>query len=1043
MAGQFPEELIDLIISHLDDDASIRLCGLVCRSWLYSSRFYAFENVTLNDGNTAPFLELVETSFVSLPSLIGALDLTEPWPGDSESENIDWLEGIDRLGSCPRMTYLYVQIGDRGLSHLSPFLSALSSLTTTEFSVVPNNSAGSILEILPSLPPSVKNLNIFSLIEDFFQDQTFLSASRLPEGLCTLYLSDDAQNFFSALLLLPQTPLLSTVHVRNAWPAQNSALEKYLCFVGEALQELTLDTGDIPLSTQDEPFALRHNTALRHLSIATPPHQMPEVLLKTIPHLSSPELVTISMSRMNVPWGSGQIGNLDSALNPWRAVDSALAGPAFAGLKTLEIATRWMPPRRNTIPSQPKNIPPKFKPPPKPKASERIRSAILACILDPKYCPPAFPALEDLFWPDSFSKTEEEDEGASAAERDYYAQIGFATLQQVLFLLIRPHLRGKPVGFSKAIQNAVHTHEILKLAIGNINPKVLDKVSKVEGGCHALVGALWIQFGEDTERFARWLDPIFWPLLEAAGDKSRMRSEQDELLDLVRHNTALRHLSIITPPHQMPDVLLKIILYLSSPELMTISYFIASSSLTTNQMATNARTKPPNTRVKAARPKANLPKPRLNDVMRDAVHTYIASNTYQPPPMPQLSDPLGWPKSFSPTKEEDGPSSSPAIDRAFYAEVGTSTLDRVLFLLVVDELRGKPIGFSKTVQRAVHTQEALRLVLQKLNPSFLDGVSKVDGGFYEFLGALWIQYGQNTAEMVSALYPIFQPLLEAAGNAYLDFYSDSTTKEPKKPEKNRQAKLPAGMFSNIRTSQSLTSVCADLQFLVNVRKAQRERTSFLPPATPQSSARRDPSSDLFLSPTSPTHPQDKAEQGDSPPYVLVVRDSDHEPSVLEFSPMVFTPDPSPSFANHADILGADLNEFMIFNNRSPIHADNASPWNPPPLRHPVFSMALPGSERPFTMELDASPARRTNSSTMGATFKRYSALAPAFVEKTYPPLHVEGSPEQLLDPALLVIEQTPDRPRPPLTPSNYNYNGRQLGTPFKVAARVLDFMVNV
>ncbi|KAJ7509801.1 hypothetical protein B0H11DRAFT_2216680 [Mycena galericulata] len=741
MAGQFPEELIDLIISHLDDDASIRLCGLVCRSWLYSSRFYAFENVTLNDGNTAPFLELVETSLVSLPSLIGALDLTEPWPGDSESENIDWLEGIDRLGSCPRMTYLYVQIGDRGLSHLSPFLSALSSLTTTEFSVVPNNSAGSILEILPSLPPSVKNLNIFSLIEDFFQDQTFLSASRLPEGLCTLYLSDDAQNFFSALLLLPQTPLLSTVHVRNAWPAQNSALEKYLCFVGEALQELTLDTGDIPLSTQDEPFALRHNTALRHLSIATPPHQMPEVLLKTIPHLSSPELVTISMSRMNVPWGSGQIGNLDSALNPWRAVDSALAGPAFAGLKTLEIATggaRWMPPRRNTIPSQPKNIPPKFKPPPKPKASERIRSAILACILDPKYCPPAFPALEDLFWPDSFSKTEEEDEGASAAERDYYAQIGFATLQQVLFLLIRPHLRGKPVGFSKAVQNAVHTHEILKLAIGKINPKLLDKVSKVEGGCHALVGALWIQFGEDTERVARWLDPIFWPLLEAAGDEIIKISDEKE-----------------------------------------------------------------------------------NETEANAAST-------------------------------------------------------------------------------------------------------------------------------------------------------------------RKRRVPA-----------------DLQFLLNLREAQDDAGSHQCPSSPANST------------ASYACDQNKLEVERNEFISTVDQDEllnlDAWPAPLDLSPMSFIP--KPGFADHGEILMADLHDFFQGQSRSPIQTDTSSPWNPPLPRQRLYSVALPGSERAFMMEvwlsfdLDASPTRRTNLSTMGDAFKRYSALAPAFVEKTYPPLHVESSPEQLLDPAALFFNR--------------------------------------
>ncbi|KAJ7440639.1 hypothetical protein B0H11DRAFT_1933526 [Mycena galericulata] len=76
--------------------------------------------------------------------------------------------------------------------------------------------------------------------------------------------------------------------------------------------------------------------------------QMPDMLLKIIPYYVGKTLFRlerIESAWMNVSWGSGQIGDLYSALNPWRAVDSALAGPAFSGLKTLEIATggaRWV-----------------------------------------------------------------------------------------------------------------------------------------------------------------------------------------------------------------------------------------------------------------------------------------------------------------------------------------------------------------------------------------------------------------------------------------------------------------------------------------------------------------------------------------------------------------------------------------------------------------------------------------------------------------------------------------------------------------------------
>ncbi|KAJ7463392.1 hypothetical protein B0H11DRAFT_2052769 [Mycena galericulata] len=333
MAIQFPEELIDLIISHLDDNASIRLCGLVCRSWLYSSRFYALEFVTLHEDNIAPFFELVETSLVSLPSFIRVLYLAEPW--GSELQNIDWLEGIDRLGSCPRMTHLHVEIGDRGLAHISSFLSTLSSVITTKFTVLPRNSAGSILKILSSLPPSVETLKIFDPPGDFFQNQTFPPASHLPGKLRTLCLGNDAQNFFSALLSLPQIPLLSAVLVPYIGPAQNSAVEKYLRFVGGVLQKLSVDFRNTVLAIQDEPFiALRHSTSLRHLCITTEAHCMPGVLLKTIPHLSSPELAAIDMF---TPWWPGESKNLNDTVDLWRSLDAALASPVFIGLQTLKI----------------------------------------------------------------------------------------------------------------------------------------------------------------------------------------------------------------------------------------------------------------------------------------------------------------------------------------------------------------------------------------------------------------------------------------------------------------------------------------------------------------------------------------------------------------------------------------------------------------------------------------------------------------------------------------------------------------------------------
>ncbi|KAJ7698609.1 hypothetical protein B0H17DRAFT_927350, partial [Mycena rosella] len=57
-----PPELFDIIIGHVQDDIHVlAMCGLVCRSWLASSRYHIFKAtpVALRPGNTQAFIELV------------------------------------------------------------------------------------------------------------------------------------------------------------------------------------------------------------------------------------------------------------------------------------------------------------------------------------------------------------------------------------------------------------------------------------------------------------------------------------------------------------------------------------------------------------------------------------------------------------------------------------------------------------------------------------------------------------------------------------------------------------------------------------------------------------------------------------------------------------------------------------------------------------------------------------------------------------------------------------------------------------------------
>lgn len=243
MASKLPAELVDLVIGQLEPDkSSIGRCGLVCKAWLYSSRSRVFHSVHLREGNMAALFDITETALVPLLSLIEAVDITEP--DDDTTPRLNWLDGIARLGPCHRLAHLYLQIGDRALDGLSVFLTGLASLSILELCVLPTTSASSILKILSHLPPSLDYLSILNPPEDFFRDHTFPSDAQLPASLRTLYVDDDAENLFSALLLLTQIPLFPIVHLRNAWPTRNSALEKYLRLVGGTVQDLEFDLTD-------------------------------------------------------------------------------------------------------------------------------------------------------------------------------------------------------------------------------------------------------------------------------------------------------------------------------------------------------------------------------------------------------------------------------------------------------------------------------------------------------------------------------------------------------------------------------------------------------------------------------------------------------------------------------------------------------------------------------------------------------------------------------------------------------------------------------
>ncbi|RXW20821.1 hypothetical protein EST38_g5043 [Candolleomyces aberdarensis] len=85
-----PQEISDITISFLKADrASLKNCGLVCRSWLLSSRCYLFQTIELDHSNIDTFSSLVVSTYSTIPPFVRRLKLA---PGDRQGHR--WFRRI-------------------------------------------------------------------------------------------------------------------------------------------------------------------------------------------------------------------------------------------------------------------------------------------------------------------------------------------------------------------------------------------------------------------------------------------------------------------------------------------------------------------------------------------------------------------------------------------------------------------------------------------------------------------------------------------------------------------------------------------------------------------------------------------------------------------------------------------------------------------------------------------------------------------------------------------------------------------------------------
>jgi hypothetical protein len=113
MTPIIPLELWDWIIDHLhDDERALSTCGLVCRSWISSSRFHLFRTIQLSKFDIKTSLALCAPGS-TIPPYVRALEMFEndaptkwhsPWVSNA-------LQKMPRLGALERLSLHFVAWG--------------------------------------------------------------------------------------------------------------------------------------------------------------------------------------------------------------------------------------------------------------------------------------------------------------------------------------------------------------------------------------------------------------------------------------------------------------------------------------------------------------------------------------------------------------------------------------------------------------------------------------------------------------------------------------------------------------------------------------------------------------------------------------------------------------------------------------------------------------------------------------------------------------------------------------------------------------------
>ncbi|KAJ7143758.1 hypothetical protein C8R44DRAFT_845935 [Mycena epipterygia] len=338
MTPTLPPELLDLVLEefhptdYLDERRAIAHCGLVCKSWLPSSRYRLFSRIYLYDYTLEPFLRAVKASPFPIRNFIRYLDLHSGREDASLQAFLHELGPLPLVATlCLRMNHAILALNAAALARTFP---TLPNLVLHDCRLPPAAVFDAALAF-----PGLRSLGLNWLDlepDDGTNSYSLPYASRFPTQCRALTLSGrSTEPFLEAFLTLNTVPVFASLSTQGIFPTEDSLFGQYLRRVGNNLHHLRYTRASIALL----PTALCYCTALKSLSVSfySLPAGSPNVpsrILQMLPYLRSRALSALTFDMLPGAYSGAPIAD------DWDRLDRALSPSEFTRVQTLTFVSR-------------------------------------------------------------------------------------------------------------------------------------------------------------------------------------------------------------------------------------------------------------------------------------------------------------------------------------------------------------------------------------------------------------------------------------------------------------------------------------------------------------------------------------------------------------------------------------------------------------------------------------------------------------------------------------------------------------------------------